>query len=67
MEQQQAGIPFDISQLKDQVWSEVRRAVNLSGNHTESFWDNLQGFIHAVDWKVCAAAVTCCPSCQPAV
>lgn len=26
--------------------------MKLRGNHTETLWDNLQGFIHAVDWKV---------------
>jgi hypothetical protein len=41
----------DFSQLKDQIWEEVRRAIRLS-NHTEGFWENVQSFVHAVDWKV---------------
>lgn len=44
----------DISQLKDQIWEEVRKAMKFS-NHTEGFWDNVQAFVHAVDWKVCCA------------
>jgi len=41
----------DFSGLQEQIFSEVRRAIKFS-NHTESFWDNVQAFAHAVDWKV---------------
>lgn len=40
----------DFSGLQEQIFSEVRRAIKFS-NHTESFWDNVQAFAHAVDWK----------------
>jgi hypothetical protein len=48
---------LDFSHVKDQVWAEVRRAMKLS-NHTEGFWDNLQGFVHAIDWRVRAGRNT---------
>ena len=40
-----------VSDIKDQIFAEVRRAMKLS-NHTDSFWENVQAFVHAVDWKV---------------
>lgn len=42
---------LDFSNITQQVWSEVRRAIKLS-NQTESFWDNVQAFASAVDWTV---------------
>jgi hypothetical protein len=44
--------------LKDQIWAEIRKGIKFS-NHTDSFWDNMQAFAHAVDWKVgcCACDV----------
>lgn len=41
-------VPFD--SIKQQVWDEIRQALRMS-NQTESFWDNLQAFSHAVDWQ----------------
>ncbi|KAF6253983.1 transmembrane protein 18-domain-containing protein [Scenedesmus sp. NREL 46B-D3] len=41
-------VPFD--SIKQQVWDEIRHGMKLS-NHTESFWENVQAFAHAVDWK----------------
>jgi hypothetical protein len=41
-------VPFD--SIKQQVWDEIRKGMQLS-NQTESFWDNVQAFAHAVDWK----------------
>lgn len=41
-------VPFD--SIKQQVWDEIRQALRMS-NQTESFWDNLQAFAHAVDWQ----------------
>lgn len=41
----------NFGELKDQIWAEIRKGIKLS-NHTDSFWDNVQGFVHAVDWKV---------------
>jgi hypothetical protein len=50
MREMEQPVP-DFIQLKDQIWEEVRRAMKLS-NHTEGFWENVQAFMHAVDWKV---------------
>jgi hypothetical protein len=43
-----------IEGIKDQIWQEIRQSIKLS-NQTDSFWDNLQAFAHAVDWKVLLA------------
>ncbi|KAF8060550.1 TMEM18 [Scenedesmus sp. PABB004] len=40
----------DWAGLKDQVWQEVRAAVAAS-KHSQDFWDELQAFAHAVDWR----------------
>lgn len=45
------GTASALGQLPDQVWEEVRRAINL-GKQTEAFWDHLLAFLHAVDWTV---------------
>lgn len=50
----------DFSQLKDQIWEEVRRAIKFS-NQTEGFWENVQAFMHAVDWRVGAVCWTTSP------
>jgi hypothetical protein len=56
-----AGPLADLSAASEQVFAEVRRALNAANagrtNSTEGFWDNLQGFLHAVDWQVCCAAL----------
>jgi hypothetical protein len=46
-------VPFD--SIKQQVWDEIRQAMKLS-NQTESFWDNVQAFAHAVDWKASSSS-----------
>jgi hypothetical protein len=46
-------VPLD--SVKQQVWDEIRQAVKLS-NQTESFWDNVQAFAHAVDWQASSSS-----------
>jgi hypothetical protein len=41
-------VPFDF--IKQQVWDEIRKGMQLS-NQTESFWDNVHAFAHAIHWK----------------
>jgi hypothetical protein len=50
----------NFGELKDQIWAEIRKGIQLS-HHTDSFWDNVQGFVHAVDWKVGSCA---CPAAR---
>jgi hypothetical protein len=48
-------LPPALADLTEQVWAEARKAVrhgSAGGNSTQGFWDNLQGFLHAVDWQV---------------
>ncbi len=52
---QQQGQPVELpAGLTEQIYAELRRAVKAANNGTsssEGFWDNLQGFLHAVDWQ----------------
>eukprot|EP00775_Hariotina_reticulata_P008072 gene8072-8267_t len=41
---------LQVDGIKDQIWQEIRQAIKLS-NQTDSFWDNVKAFAHAVDWK----------------